>query len=703
MRKTRVHMVDLKSYYQSPAYQLGLLVAYARVDPDVRKAVDFVFTEHPREQSVEDIAAAIVKADSDLVCISNYAWTYKTICRVLDLLTRAKADLPRLVLGGPSCAGRMGDEILNQYSIVSALVDGEGEPAFLDICRALVGNPRADLFATARNCAIRGEGGSVVRANMNHRIQQLDDIPSPYLTGIIPPGPVPVFYETNRGCPYRCAFCYWGNGNSRVFRLSHARIREELEFFAQNKVSAFWLSDANFGMFADDEEIADMLAEINARHGFPFAVVGVNWAKNSSDRVLEIASTLKRGRMRCTTTLALQTVTRAAEQASRRYSMKPSRFVGLISSAEERGLDTYTDILWGLPGESVEEYIDGVDAVAATGVPVIFIHQLYLLPGTELYNDRDTLGLVIGKTCGDEGPDPSERSDYYDYMVVEHPKMRRDDWVRGNRIQAINHVLHNHDLGRVVAFYLARYGKTQRDIYEFFERLLLEQVSTFPEERHPILSALRSLIIPAAATVGLDEIVFYRRLSDTIWFSYDKEGSVSCAEPQVRAFMQEFFRAFCQEHGICATRNEARVLADIVKYNVLISPKPAWRPRPHYVFSYDVHRIWQDMLAKIFEESEAVALGEPEESSDTTPLAVMKGGHNSWHDRARQVRGRLSRLLTDDYVGQRRGPRTYTIENPWVVPPARSNLDWIFSSRSRHCGVVDAVEVKATPNVIQLH
>lgn len=134
-------------------------------------------------------------------------------------------------------------------------------------------------------------------------------MPSPYLSGLLPVRPSPIFYETNRGCPYRCAFCYWGNGNAKIYRMSPERIHAEMEFFARGGVSSFWLADANFGIFASDAAIAASMAEINQRFGGPFKHVGVNWAKQSSDRVLEIAKIFRAGGMGCTTTIALQSPT----------------------------------------------------------------------------------------------------------------------------------------------------------------------------------------------------------------------------------------------------------------------------------------------------------------------------------------------------------------------------------------------------------
>ena len=88
MEKIHVHLLDLKSYYSSPAYQLGLLVAYASLEGEVKKNVEFTFTEHPREQPVDEIADVIMAANSDLVAASDYAWNNKKICQVLEILTR---------------------------------------------------------------------------------------------------------------------------------------------------------------------------------------------------------------------------------------------------------------------------------------------------------------------------------------------------------------------------------------------------------------------------------------------------------------------------------------------------------------------------------------------------------------------------------------------------------------------------------------
>jgi len=80
MQKVKILMLDLKSYYPSPAYQLGLLAAYARIEDEVKSNVQFTFTGHPREQPADEIAKMILSAEVDLAAASNYAMDFRR-CR----------------------------------------------------------------------------------------------------------------------------------------------------------------------------------------------------------------------------------------------------------------------------------------------------------------------------------------------------------------------------------------------------------------------------------------------------------------------------------------------------------------------------------------------------------------------------------------------------------------------------------------------
>ncbi|MFC4634281.1 radical SAM protein [Dokdonia ponticola] len=676
MTKKKIILLDFKSYYPSPPYQLGLLVAYASKIEEVKKNVEFHILEYTRKIPVSKIVNDILELDADLIAISDYSWNHKKICDTLNLLSRQE-KLPKILIGGPNCSGKQGEEILKKFAIVSCLVEGEGEPAFADICLALVQDK--DLFLNSKNCVFRDPDGEIVRPNIGHRINRLDDVPSPYLTGVIQPKPSPVFYETNRGCPYRCAFCYWGNGNSKVYRMSLERVREEMEFFAENRVRAFWLADANFGIFPSDAKIAEIIVDINKQKGSPFKSIGVNWAKNSSDRVLEIASIFQKGGISSATTIALQTVTSEAEEFSKRYSMSPHKFMNLIRSADKRNIDTYTDIIIGLPGESLEDFLNGIHIVTNTLVPSLKIHQLVLIPGTEFYDKKEQLGLLTtADVITDHIPD-DEKSDYYDCTVMSNPSLSVEDMKSARYFMGIVHFLHNHNLGQLTNHFLSKYDISNKEIFLFMNDVINnDDLLSSNENYQNFLSELRKTFKYFIDKFGVDDNQYMMAISHSIWFKTNqktgfKENNITI----LKNFIHDFYTALCEKHNCCQSNDEKLLLREIIEYNLLISPKPSWIPEDSYEFQYNVHEICNDIKNTVLNTTDLLESKKNTTSGKITP----------WIDLPKIIAAETKKLITDHYLESKRYSVSYTIKNPWGIPPSKDNIDWLVNSKSKHCVV----------------
>ena len=99
------------------------------------------------------------------------------------------------------------------------------------------------------------------------RIQELDDIPSPYLMGLFDkfladPACMPMT-QTNRGCPFSCTFCQEGESYfTKVKRHSLDYTVADLDYIAErvDPSSALWITDSNWAMYKWDEDIADHIA-----------------------------------------------------------------------------------------------------------------------------------------------------------------------------------------------------------------------------------------------------------------------------------------------------------------------------------------------------------------------------------------------------------------------------------------------------------
>ena len=66
--------------------------------------------------------------------------------------------------------------------------------------------------------------------------------------------------ETNRGCPYRCAYCDWVNGKKMRF-FPMEKIVAEIDWLGRNHIGYVFCGDSNFGMYERDYEITLLLVE----------------------------------------------------------------------------------------------------------------------------------------------------------------------------------------------------------------------------------------------------------------------------------------------------------------------------------------------------------------------------------------------------------------------------------------------------------
>ena len=251
-------------------YSIGLLWAYARQFPSVASqwiCHDIFFRRRPVHEVIETMV------EPDLCGFSVYAWNRKYTEAMAEAI---KKRWPRsvLVFGGPE----VGSSWL-KYDWADCLVLGEGERSWVKI-----------LDAVAQDQPIE----KIVKTP---RMDSLDDVPSPYTTGVFDPliaaNPDMAWtapLETNRGCPYSCTFCDWGGlTQSKIKKFQLHRIEAEINWLSRQNVKNIYITDANFGIFRErDLEIARMIGKW-VRRGSSLEYIQMNYAKMSNETVFEIA------------------------------------------------------------------------------------------------------------------------------------------------------------------------------------------------------------------------------------------------------------------------------------------------------------------------------------------------------------------------------------------------------------------------------
>jgi radical SAM superfamily enzyme YgiQ (UPF0313 family) len=334
----------------------------------------------------------------DILAFSVLGWNFREFGALAETFKQLNPD-GWVIFGGTHVANQA-ERTFKLFPDVDVVVNGEGEQVFADLVDACLRGMSRPALGPIAGITYRDASDDLITTVPRPRIDNLDLIPSPFLTGAIPllddTGRFRydvALMETNRGCPYKCSFCYWGGAvGQRVRAFSRQRMRAELELFAQHKVHTIVLCDANFGMLRSDAEFVDDMIDLRAQYGYPRAVE-TSWAKNKSRIFYDIVRKMKKHDMRSSFTLALQTLNDETLELMNRKNMKVNDWEDLAEWLDQQGLDCYAELIWGAPGETVESFMDGYDRLSRH-VSRIAVYPLHLLPNTDYSEKKSEYGIV---------------------------------------------------------------------------------------------------------------------------------------------------------------------------------------------------------------------------------------------------------------------------------------------------------------------
>ena len=338
----------LNAYYLP--YSVGLLWSYVSQFSEVTERYELGEMLWRRD----DIDTAIEKLkDADIIGFSTYIWNRNYNYKLAKTI---KERYPHILImfGGPEPQIEKRD-IFERYPFMDVVIKNEGEISFKNILL------NRDNLESVKGILLN-KGGERIDTGASKRIDKLDDIPSPYTSGLFQkimadnPGVTwNGMLETNRGCPYMCTFCDWGSiTQSKIKNFDLVRVFEEIEWMGQNKLDHFTICDANFGIFPDrDLLIADKLIETNYKYGYPRNYV-INYAKNQKREVVEIVRKFINSNFpNYGLTVSFQSLDEDVLANIKRKNLEINRVGEIYKLCEEANIPVYSELILGLPGETL--------------------------------------------------------------------------------------------------------------------------------------------------------------------------------------------------------------------------------------------------------------------------------------------------------------------------------------------------------------
>ena len=356
---------EFNAYYLP--YSVGVLWAYIQKFEDLKTFYSLNEIIWRRDRLAD--AVEKLKHD-DIVAFSTYVWNKNYN---YELARRLKEVNPKIItiFGGPEMPHTKKD-VFQKLPFIDVIVRSEGELIFKDLLECIKNN---QSFETVKGLTIN-QSGEKFETGDAERIQDLAELPSPYLTGVFDKIMAEtkgvewnVTIETNRGCPYACTFCDWGSLTyNKVKKFELERVFLELEWAGQHKCGFVTLCDANFGMFVErDNLIADKLLEVQEKYGSPTSY-SMAWAKDQKEEVFNIVFKLiKSPKYNQGLTVSVQSMDLDVLENIKRKNLSQHKIDRIFAICEKNNVPVYTEVILGLPGETKETWKEGIFKIIRAG------------------------------------------------------------------------------------------------------------------------------------------------------------------------------------------------------------------------------------------------------------------------------------------------------------------------------------------------
>jgi len=271
----------------------------------------------------QDIFDHVKAHKYDVIAFSIYVWNCQTLIEAAQLINDAFPEVI-IIFGGPQVSP-IAEDIFTEYDFIDILpyITAPGEPIFYDIARAL---SLGEKLENVSNIYFR-DGKSIIKTEEKVEKIDIETIPSPYLDGTVQLDEVNtdcmVIIESSRGCPFACAYCFWGSGSTKMtFYPTDRTIEEIRSVYSHPSVKQVYFADSDFLIKPDRANlILDAIQDYGGDRVFSGFEIDANLLRESKKEAVEKLSKLPEHKI----TFAIQTTNPAAHELLGKRA-KPEQF-----------------------------------------------------------------------------------------------------------------------------------------------------------------------------------------------------------------------------------------------------------------------------------------------------------------------------------------------------------------------------------------
>ncbi len=411
---------------------LACLKCFLLQDGAISDRLNIILSQHffvPDDSipgKTREILDQIDSLKPEIVGFSCYVWNIHAVQCISDKIKRRHHNV-KIIFGGPEIAKEDIAEGKCKAYCADYLIFGEGEKPFRALLRNLLRIKSLNL-SQIKGLAYWNEGNFSCNSDPDI-IEDLKGIKSPYLEGILDDvmlhrKNIRINIETQRGCSFRCAYCFYHKNFSGIRYRDSQLVIDEITYAHEKGIRKCRIVDANFlsnqsfaktiilglisrriemTLFCEilpmhvNEEIAGLLGQFIGMHPNNQITVG----------------------------MGIQTTTQEPLRIIRR-SIPIEFFNRAFQRLQDQNMLIKTDVILGLPRETKETYFEAIEYICdkmEKGNNSLSLAPLRVLPGTDMVEIGKAEKLTI------DNRDSS-------HFVYETPSMPRRDMLSCLRINA---------------------------------------------------------------------------------------------------------------------------------------------------------------------------------------------------------------------------------------------------------------------------
>lgn len=312
----------------------------------------------------ETLIRAVVDEAPDIIGFTVFSWNLE---RSLYLTGKIKEKIrPRIIFGGPEITP---DNPLVRSPLVDMLVFGEGEA----VLRALL---TQEALWEKRELSDDSDASFFFKE-------------SPYVDGfLLPSKENPVLIETQRGCPYRCGFCYYNKSRKTRSMATDDSVLRGVAFAIEKGVKEVYLLDPSLNSRPGLASLLKQMAALNHEEKVSFI------SEIRAESVDETMAGLFRKAGFKEFEVGLQSTNpKALKKMNRPTDLK--KFLSGVRALQKEGIAPIVDLIFGLPGDTLEGFGQTLDFVSDNAIDShLQVFPLLVLPGTDFRKKSRELGLM---------------------------------------------------------------------------------------------------------------------------------------------------------------------------------------------------------------------------------------------------------------------------------------------------------------------